>query len=104
MLLIETTLFTQQVNALMSDDEYSDFQRWLAANPDIGEVIPGTGGLRKVRVGLPGRGKRGGARVIYFHRVSQSQILLLMVYAKNDQTDLTPEQAETLKRIVQRWR
>lgn len=81
---------------LLSDDEYRQFQVWLASNPDLGKRIPGTSGLRKIRVALAGRGKRGGARVIYFWRVSQSKILLLYAYRKNEMEDLNTDQLAEL--------
>lgn len=64
MIFIETSVFTRQVLELLTDEEYADFQSELAANPLAGDVIEGTGGLRKVRVAAKGRGKRGGARAI----------------------------------------
>jgi hypothetical protein len=60
MIFVETTLFTRQINALVDDDDYADFQRELANDPEAGDVIPGTGGLRKIRMAAKGRGKRGG--------------------------------------------
>jgi len=65
-LLIETPTFTRQITGLLSDDEYSEFQSQLVANPKAGDVIPGSGGLRKIRWFRAGRGKRGGIRGIYF--------------------------------------
>ena len=70
------------------------------ADPEAGDLIPGTKGLRKIRRPLSGRGKRGGARVIYHHIVSDHQILLLYAYAKNQQGDLTPTQAKQLAQLV----
>ena len=69
----------------------------MSDNPDAGDVIPGSGGLRKLRWRLAGRGKRGGLRIIYYRVVSTEQIYLLYVYAKNEQTDLTRDQLETLR-------
>jgi hypothetical protein len=66
MLFIETPVFTRQIKALVDDDAYGELQRLLGAHPEIGDLIEDTGGLRKVRMALPGRGKRGGARVIYY--------------------------------------
>ena len=67
----------------MSDDEYSELQRALIANPETGAVVPGSGGIRKLRWGVAGRGKRGGIRVIYFLRTRQGQIWMLTLYPKN---------------------
>jgi mRNA-degrading endonuclease RelE of RelBE toxin-antitoxin system len=71
MLFIESPIFTEDVRELLSDEEYSALQQFLAVQPDAGDMISGTGGLRKVRWSTPGRGKRGGARVIYYHVVAQ---------------------------------
>ena len=71
MLLIETPTFTRQITGLLSDDEYSEFQSQLVANPKAGDVIPGSGGLRKIRWFRAGRGKRGGIRVIYFAAIEE---------------------------------
>ncbi|WP_244539310.1 type II toxin-antitoxin system RelE/ParE family toxin [Methylobacterium sp. 174MFSha1.1] len=83
----------------MTDAERATVVDFVAANPQAGDVIPGVGGLRKVRVPLAGRGKRGGARVISCF-VSQRGVYLLLAYAKNEQANLTPEQARTLVRLV----
>jgi hypothetical protein len=80
---IETKLFTRLVQEYLSDDEYSKLQQVLLANPAAGPVIPGSGGVRKLRWGVAGRGKRGGIRVIYFLRTRQGQIWMLTLYPKN---------------------
>jgi hypothetical protein len=80
---IETKLFTRLVGELLGDDEYARLQHALIANPELGDVIPGSGGVRKMRWGAPGRGKRGGLRVIYFLRTKQGQIWMLTLYPKN---------------------
>jgi len=73
-------------------------------DPSSGDVIEGTGGIRKIRVAAKGHGKRGGARVIYYHFVSASQIALLMVYPKNEQQDLTVDERKALRAIIEYWR
>lgn len=80
---IETKLFTRLVPEYLSDDEYGALQAALVLNPDAGAVIPGSGGVRKLRWSVAGRGKRGGLRVIYYVRTRQGQIWMLTVYAKN---------------------
>jgi len=100
MVFIESPIFTRQVLALLDDDSYAEFQAMLVRNPDSGDV----GGLRKVRVALPGRGKRGGARVVYYWFNDRDQIGLLMMYPKNVQADLSAEQRKALKDVVERWR
>jgi hypothetical protein len=80
---IETALFTRLIDKYLSDDEYAVLQQALVANPEAGDVIPGSGGVRKLRWGVAGRGKRGGIRVIYYLRSQQGQLWMLTVYAKN---------------------
>ena len=75
-------------------------QARLLANPDAGDLIPRSGGLRKIRVGIAGRGKRGGARVIYYWVTAKSQIYMLVAYAKNVQDDLTDDQLRVMRALV----
>ena len=100
MVIIETPIFTKQVLAALSEDEYRHFQSMLIERPDVGKVVPGSGGLRKVRWAAEGRGKRGGIRVIYYWFTAQGTILLLFVYPKNVQDNLTADQLKQLKKIV----
>ena len=79
---IETATLSRLVQECMSDDEYSRLQQGLLANPNVGVVIPGSGGVRKMRWGKDGRGKRGGLRVIYLCRIADYQIWMLTLYAK----------------------
>ncbi|HET8553354.1 MAG TPA: type II toxin-antitoxin system RelE/ParE family toxin [Rhodanobacteraceae bacterium] len=104
MVFIETPIFTAQVKELLSDDDYAAFQHHLADNPEAGDVIKGTGGLRKIRVAAKGHGKSGGARVIYYHFVSASRIALLFAYPKNVQESLTPAQKAALRKVIEQWR
>lgn len=103
MIFIETSVFTRQVLELLTDEEYADFQSELAANPFAGDVIKDTGGLRKVRVAAKGRGKRGGARVIYYHVSSAAQIRLLLIYAKDRKDDLSVDEKRVLRGLNERW-
>ncbi len=80
---VETRLFTRLVNEYLSDDDYARLQQTLARSPEQGEIIRGSGGVRKMRWSVAGRGKRGGIRVIYFLRKRQGEIWLLTLYAKN---------------------
>ena len=101
MIIIETPIFTKQLLSNLSDEEYRLFQATLLERPDAGKVIPGGGGLRKVRWGLEGRGKSGGARVIYYWFTERGTILLLFMYPKNVQENLTQDQLKQLKKIVE---
>ncbi|MBI4886690.1 MAG: transcriptional regulator [Acidobacteria bacterium] len=84
MTFVETRLFTSLVHQYLSDDEYAALQHALADNPDAGDVIRGSGGVRKLRWGISGRGKRGGLRVIYYLRSHHGEIWMLTLYAKNE--------------------
>jgi mRNA-degrading endonuclease RelE of RelBE toxin-antitoxin system len=79
MVIIETSIFTRQVLALLADDEYRDLQEMLTNSPNVGSIIVGSGGLRKVRWGAQGKGKRGGVRVIYYWAVKPEQLLMLFI-------------------------
>ena len=101
MVFIETPVFSKQVVAVLTDEHYRLVQASLVARPDAGALIKGSGGLRKLRWSLPGRGKSGGVRVIYFWRVTESQILMLTMYAKNEQGNLTAAQVKQLAKLVE---
>lgn len=87
----------------MSDDEYKDLQEALVNRPDLGDLIKGSGGLRKVRWHLEGQGKSGGVRAIYYWVVNDDHIRMLYVYPKGKQENLTMAQVKQLKVIVERW-
>jgi len=93
---VETKLFTRLIDEYLSDDEYAALQLSLAINPEAGDVIKGTGGVRKMRWSGSGRGKRGGLRVIYYLRLQNGQIWLLTAYAKNVKDNIS---ASVLKKI-----
>jgi mRNA-degrading endonuclease RelE of RelBE toxin-antitoxin system len=101
MVIIETSVFTRRVRALLDDDEYRLFQAALVKDPEAGSIIAGSGGLRKIRWRVSGRGKSGGVRVVYYWAVARDQLLLLMIYAKNEQDDLSPDQLKLLKKVVE---
>ncbi len=101
MVIIETSVFTKIIQSLMRDDEYRFLQSHLVEVPDAGEIIQGSGGLRKVRWKLDGRGKRGGVRIIYYWATSRSQIFMLYAYAKSEREDLTKNQLSVLKKVVE---
>lgn len=101
MVIIETPIFTRRIQDILGDDEYRLMQDQLVQRPDAGKIIPGSGGLRKLRWSASGRGKRGGARVIYYWLVSNEALLMLYAFSKNEQDDLTPDQLRQLKKIVE---
>ena len=97
-LFIEAPKFTELVKEHLSDDEYAALQWMLLERPDAGPIMPGSGGVRKLRWGLRGRGKRGGIRVIYYWKTADDEIWLLTLYAKNVQENIP---AHLLKQIAQ---
>lgn len=103
MVFVETPIFTADVQALLSDKDYAALQRHLVSQPDAGDVIAGTGGLRKVRWTTAGRGKRGGTRVIYYHVVAQAQIRMILIYRKGIKDDLTSKEKTVLRKINAEW-
>jgi hypothetical protein len=97
----ETPIYLSHAEGLMTESERSAIVDLLAASPEVGDLIPGAGGLRKVRVPLAGRGKRGGARVIYYVYDQTLPIYLLLAYAKNERDDLSSDQKAALRRLVE---
>ena len=81
---IEATAFTKYVYEYLSDDEYLGLQSFLLQNPEAGKVVPGSGGVRKVRWAISGKGKSGGVRVIYYFKRQDDEIWLLTIYSKNE--------------------
>ncbi len=100
MRFIETPVFTKELRSLIPDDDYRSVQIVLALRPEQGALIKGTGGLRKIRWGGKGRGKRGGLRFIYYWDKASETIYMLFVYQKNRQDDLTPKQCRLLSRYI----
>ena len=94
--VVETPTFVRLSEDLWGEDERTGFINFIAANPEAGEVVPESGGLRKIRWGRGGRGKRGGVRVIYYNRLTQGEIWLLLIYGKSVQDDIP---AHVLRRI-----
>lgn len=102
MLIAETPTFTRRIVNLMADDDYRLLQLELVNNPRIGVIIRGSGGLRKLRWQASGRGKRGGARIIYSYADQRGIILMLFAFAKNERDDLTAGQLKILRESVRR--
>ncbi len=96
---VETPIFTRQITALLDDAGLRQLQVTLALNPQLGDVIRGSGGLRKIRWSVRGRGKSGGIRVIYY-LVDRDEIYFLFAYAKNKQEDLDGAQLRVLRNLV----
>ena len=92
--VIETPTFQKQVAKVWTEAERLAFIAWIAANPTAGDVIPGADGARKVRWAVQGKGKRGGARVVYFNLSDDELVLLVAVYAKADKTNILPNEIE----------
>ncbi len=103
MVIIETPLFTRIIGELMSDDAYRQLQEALIQRPEKGDLIPGSGGLRKVRWKLEVQGQRRGVRIIYYWVTTDEQLRMLYAYAKSRQENLTPDQLAALRKIVERW-
>ena len=104
MVIIETSIFTKLITEMMKDDEYRLLQESLIIKPDIGAIIKGSGGLRKARWKLEGKGKRGGIRYIYYWVNEDNQIIMLYAYRKSKQETLTNEQTVLLKSAIERWK
>lgn len=100
MLFVETPVFTGLVRKALDDDAYRALQTTLLLRPEQGALISGSGGLRKIRWGAEGRGKRGGLRVIYFWEKARQTCYMLFLYLKNEQGDLTTDQVRALGRLV----
>ena len=97
----ETPTFTRQADKLFNEDEKRELIDYLADNPLVGDEIPGTGGVRKLRFAALSRGKRGGARVIYFYGGDKMPIYALLAYAKSAKTDLNPAERRAVAVIVE---
>jgi hypothetical protein len=100
---LEAPAFTRYVSGYLADEEYRELQNRLAAAPEHGDVIPGTGGFRKFRWADPrrGKGRRGGLRVIYYYFPGERQIWLITLYDKDEASDLTPKERQALKSAIE---
>jgi mRNA-degrading endonuclease RelE of RelBE toxin-antitoxin system len=94
---IELHPFATVRDKYLDDDEFAAFQLYLTDNPEAGDVIPRSGGCRKLRWAIEGRGKRGGVRIIYFLRLNSGQIVLVTMFAKNVQDNIDPSLLKRLK-------
>jgi hypothetical protein len=96
----ETPLFVRQADDIWDAAEREDFVDFIARNPEAGDVIPEMGGVRKVRWRKAGTGKRGGVRVVYFYYDPDSPLYLLMVYAKAEREDTTPDEKKAVRKLT----
>ena len=96
----ETPLFVRQAEQVWNEAAWEAFVEFIAENPEAGDLIPETGGVRKIRWARPGTGRRGGARVIYFYHDADRPIYLLMVYAKARKENLSAEEKRTLRKLA----
>ena len=102
MVFVEFPNFTKRVTELLDDEDYRKLQAALIANPELGDLIRGTGGLRKARWSAKGRGKRGGVRVIYCWVTRRYQVLMLLIYPKSARDDPTADERKLLAKLVER--
>ncbi len=98
---IETPFFTKALDRYLDDDEYRELQAYLDKHPDSGKVVPGSGGVRKLRWVAEGRGKRGGLRIIYYLRLSRGQIWMLTLYSKNVREDIPANVLKAMKEAIE---
>jgi len=103
MVFVEASIFTKRLMDYFNDNEYREFQNYLMEHPGTGDIIQGTGGLRKIRWTASGKGKRGGTRIIYYWEIAHQQIYLLTLYAKNEMSDLSANDKKVLKEMLERW-
>ena len=98
--VVETPEFVRRAGEIMADEEREGLISYLASHPTAGAVVPGAGGIRKLRWGLEGRGKRGGARVIYFYASLDVPLFALTVFAKNERADLSQDDRNAFRRLT----
>jgi len=103
MIFLETKVFTNRIVDAMCDDDYTELQGHLSLHPDVGVIIPGAGGVRKIRWARSGRVKRGGSRLIYYWDFGD-RILMLYVYQKNERENLTEDQKKGMMQIAEDYK
>jgi hypothetical protein len=104
MVFIETSIFTRKHVQYLSDDEYRELQNFLIRKPNAGDLIQGTGGIRKLRWLLGNKGKRGGVRIIYYWQLSNNQIYFMTLYSKKEKIDLSSKDKKIIKQMLKEWK
>lgn len=99
--IVETPTFAADAKDLWTEEERGAFCAWLSAHPEAGDVIPGSGGCRKVRWSRPGKGKSGGVRVIYFTRLTNGELWLLVIYAKSVHGNIPPHILKSIREAIE---
>jgi mRNA-degrading endonuclease RelE of RelBE toxin-antitoxin system len=105
-LIIQTKIFSDELDALIAEkkvlgSDYEDLEKLLLDNPDLGVLIQGTGGLRKIRLKSSSKGKRGGFRVCYFDSPEREQLFLMLIYGKNEQENISQKDKESFKKLIE---
>ncbi|MDQ7049002.1 MAG: type II toxin-antitoxin system RelE/ParE family toxin [Enterobacterales bacterium] len=103
-IFVESPIFEKHRQKYLNDDEFINLQNELLESPKASPVIQGTGGLRKIRIAAKGKGKRSGARVIYYYFDNFKRFYLLTIYAKNEVIDLSPNERQQLKTFMEAWK
>ena len=98
--VVETSVFARRAEKLLTAEEYDELLFYLASHPQAGDEVPGTGGIRKIRFASHGRGRSGGVRAIYYFYDAENPLYALLVYGKNEQANLTPEQKRGLSAMA----
>ena len=98
---IETPFFTRSLDRYLDDDGYRELQTYLNEHPESGKIVPGSGGVRKLRWAAVGRGKRGGLRIIYYLRLARGHIWMLTLYGKNVREDIPAHVLKALKEAIE---
>ena len=99
--VVETPTFVKLVDKLLDESERASLASFIAANPESGSVVPSSGGVIKLRWGLPGLGKQGGARVIYFNRLANGEVWLLLIYGKSARENIPAQILKSIKEEIE---
>lgn len=99
--VVETLVFQKQWPLYWSEEERGEFAAYIAEFPNSGDVVPKSGGIRKVRWRRPGTGKSGGVRVIYFTRIVEEEVVLLLIYAKSETDNITGAKLKEIRRVIE---